>query len=176
MLLIFFQFHNRLCKCIYFDFQPDCEHFMNDRRPNILFLCTGNSCRSQMAEGFARKYLASDLHAYSAGVSPHGMNARAMQVMAEDGCPIDDHHSKHVSELAKIPMDFVITVCGHADETCPVVPGRAVRIHHGFDDPPRLAANASSEEEALTHYRRVRDEIKTYITQQLLADLKKAQS
>lgn len=141
-------------------------------RPNVLFLCTGNACRSQMAEGFARTLLADRVNAFSAGVEPHGMNPRAMRVMAEAGAPIDSHHSKHVNDLKGIEFDYVITVCGHADEACPVLPGPARRIHRGFDDPPKLATNAKTEEETLSHYRRVRDEIRQYVQAKLLQDLK----
>jgi arsenate reductase len=140
-------------------------------KPTVLFLCTGNSCRSQMAEGFARRLLSGRIHAYSAGIEPHGMNRHAMKVMAEAGCPIDDQHSKHVNDLKGVAFDFVITVCGHADEACPAIPGPAKRIHRGFDDPPRLAKDAVNEEQALSHYRRVRDEIHTYVAEQLMADL-----
>lgn len=139
--------------------------------PHVLFLCTGNSCRSQMAEGFARRLHAGRLHVHSAGVEPHGMNPRAMRVMAEAGFPIDDQRSKHVRELAGVAFDWVVTVCGRADEACPVLPGPARRLHRGFDDPPKLAQGAASEEEALAHYRRVRDEIHEYVRERLLADL-----
>ena len=91
----------------------------------ILFLCTGNSCRSQMAEGWARKLKGDVVEAYSAGVSPHGMNPRAMQVMDEAGASIADHHSKHVDELQSVPFDYVVTVCDHAHETCPLFHGHA---------------------------------------------------
>ncbi len=144
-----------------------------ERVPVILFLCTGNACRSQMAEGFARRLLAGRIVCHSAGVDPHGMNPRAMRVMAEAGFPIDDHHSKHVDELVKrgVTFDAVVTVCGHADEACPVLPGPARRIHRGFDDPPKLARDAKTEESVLACYRRVRDDIRTYIETRLLADL-----
>lgn len=142
-------------------------------KPNVLFLCTGNACRSQMAEGFARGLLADRINAYSAGVEPHGMNPRAMQVMAEAGFPIDSHHSKHVNSLLGVTFDYVITVCGNADQSCPTLPGPARRIHRGFDDPPKLAANAKTEEEVLTHYRRVRDEIRRYVQNDLIDDLAK---
>jgi arsenate reductase (thioredoxin) len=129
----------------------------------ILFLCTGNSCRSQMAEGWARHLKSDVLDAYSAGIETHGLNPHAVKVMAEAGVDISGQRSKHVSEVLDIPFDYVITVCGHAQENCPVFPGRAVVIHHGFDDPPKLAANAQTEEEALSHYRRVRDEIRAFV-------------
>lgn len=128
----------------------------------VLFLCTGNSCRSQMAEGWARSLKGDLIDAYSAGVEPHGMNARAVQVMREAGVDITAQHSKHVNELADVPFDYVVTVCDHANETCPVFPGKTKRVHIGFDDPPRLAKDAKSEDEALNHYRRVRDEIRVF--------------
>jgi arsenate reductase len=130
---------------------------------NVLFLCMGNSCRSQMAEGWAKALKPDAISAYSAGVEPHGMNARAIKVMAEAGVDISGQHSKHADELADVSFDYVVTVCDHANETCPTFPGKTNRIHVGFDDPPRLARNAKSEEEALGHYRRVRDEIRAFI-------------
>jgi len=128
-----------------------------------MFLCTGNSCRSQMAEGWARYLKKDSLEAWSAGVDPHGMNPRAIQVMSEVGVDISSHHSKNVTEVMDVPFDYVITVCGHADETCPTFPGPTRVVHVGFDDPPKLAQEAKTEEEALSHYRRVRDEIQTFI-------------
>jgi arsenate reductase len=130
---------------------------------NVLFLCTGNSCRSQMAEGWARALRPDRLVPYSAGVAPHPLDPRAVRVMAEAGVDISGQRSKDVSELASVPFDLVVTVCDHARESCPVFPGRARRVHRGFEDPPRLAAGASSEEEALGHYRRVRDEIRRFV-------------
>lgn len=129
----------------------------------ILFLCTGNSCRSQMAEGWARHLRGDVIDAYSAGVNPHGMNADAILVMKEAGVDISGQRSKHVDELKDIPLDYVITVCGHANETCPMFPGRTKVVHVGFDDPPALAKTATSREEALNHYRRVRDEIRRWM-------------
>jgi len=129
----------------------------------VLFLCTGNSCRSQMAEGWAKALKSSAIDAYSAGVEPHGMNGRAIKVMAEAGVDITGQHSKHVNELAGISFDCVVTVCDHANETCPVFPGKVHRVHVGFDDPPRLAGNVQVDEEALVHYRRVRDEIRAFV-------------
>lgn len=129
----------------------------------VLFLCTGNSCRSQMAEGWARALKGGAVEAYSAGVEPHGMNPRAVQVMREAGVDISGHHSKHVDELKDVPLDYVITVCDQANESCPLFPGKTKIIHVGFDDPPRLAKHARSEEEALGHYRRVRDEIRRFV-------------
>lgn len=136
---------------------------MNNEKLKILFLCTGNSCRSQMAEGWAR-YLKGDvLDPYSAGIEAHGLNPYAVKVMKEAGVDISHHRSKHVKELFHIPFDYVVTVCDHANETCPVFPGRVKRLHVGFDDPPRLAATLSSEEEKLAVYRRVRDEIRAFV-------------
>ena len=129
----------------------------------VMFLCTGNSCRSQMAEGWTRALKGDQIDAYSAGIQPHGMNKLAIQVMSEAGVDISHHHSKHVDEIKHIPFDYVITVCDHAHETCPLFPGNTKIIHTGFDDPPRLAKSAPSEEVALTHYRRVRDEIKAFV-------------
>jgi len=133
------------------------------KKLKILFLCTGNSCRSQMAEGWAR-HLKSDLiETYSAGVETHGLNPNAVQVMKEAGVDISEHKSQNVEDLTNIDFDYVITVCDHAHEACPVFPGRAEIVHAGFDDPPRLAESAETEEEALDCYRRVRDEIRAYV-------------
>ena len=129
----------------------------------LLFLCTGNSCRSQMAEGLCRHLLGDRIDPVSAGIETHGLNSFAVKVMAEIGIDISGHRSKTVDELGDIALDAVITVCGHAHETCPVFPGSARIVHRGFDDPPRLAAGAKTEEEALRHYRRVRDDIRAYI-------------
>lgn len=129
----------------------------------ILFLCTGNSCRSQMAEGWAQYLKGGDIEAYSAGVSPHGMNADAVRVMSEAGVDISDQRSKHVDDLSDVSFDYVVTVCDHAHESCPIFPGRARIVHRGFDDPPRLASGAATEAERLAPYRRVRDEIRDYV-------------
>jgi len=132
-------------------------------RLKILFLCTGNSCRSQMAEGWARHLKGNVLEPYSAGIETHGLNPSAVKVMAEVGVDISGHRSKHVSELADIAFDYVVTVCDNARESCPLFPGRAKVVHAGFDDPPRLAKDAKTEEEALVHYRRVRDQIRAFV-------------
>ena len=129
----------------------------------VLFLCTGNSCRSQMAEGWARHLKGDAIEAYSAGIETHGLNPHAVQVMAEAGVDISGHRSKHLDELCDIPFDYVVTVCDHAHESCPVFPGKTQVVHVGFDDPPRLAKQAKSEEEALDGYRRVRDEIRDFV-------------
>ncbi len=131
----------------------------------VLFLCTGNSCRSQMAEGWARSLKGDVLDAYSAGIVAHGQNPNAIKVMAEAGVDITGQASKTLASLLErgATFDVVVTVCGHADENCPIFPGKTRKIHHGFDDPPKLAQNAKTPEEALDAYRKVRDEIKAYI-------------
>ena len=136
-------------------------------KPKVLFLCTGNSCRSQMAEGWARYLLADQIEPYSAGTETHGMNPNAVRVMQEAGVDISGQHSKLVSSLAEIPFDLVVTVCGNAAENCPEFLGKARIIHAGFDDPPKLAKSATTEEEALGHYRRVRNEIRQFVEQEL---------
>ena len=130
---------------------------------NILFLCTGNSCRSQMAEGWARQLKGDQIEVHSAGVETHGLNPNAVKVMAEAGVDISGHRSKLVTELLELDFDYVITVCDNARESCPIFPKATKTIHIGFDDPPYLARNAATEEEALDHYRRVRDEIKAFV-------------
>ena len=129
----------------------------------VLFLCTGNSCRSQMAEGWARHLKSDVIEPYSAGTEKHGLNPLAVKVMAEAGVDISRQQSKRVDELDRTDFDYVVTVCGHANEHCPYFPGKAKIIHVGFDDPPKLAFAAKSEEEALGHYRRVRDEIRAFV-------------
>lgn len=129
----------------------------------ILFLCTGNSCRSQMAEGWTRHLKGDVLQPYSAGIEIHGMNERAVQVMREAGVALSGQYSKSVRDLLNVPFDWVITVCDHANETCPVFPGNVRRLHVSFNDPPKLAANAKTEEEALGYYRQVRDEIRQFV-------------
>lgn len=128
----------------------------------ILFLCTGNSCRSQMAEGWARHLKSDVLEPYSAGIKTHGLNPYAVKVMAEADVDISGHKSQLFTDL-DVPLDYIVTVCGHAHETCPVVPPTCRVVHVGFDDPPRLAQDAKTEEEALECYRRVRDEIRAYV-------------
>lgn len=129
----------------------------------ILFLCTGNSCRSQMAEGWTRHLKGDIIEAHSAGIETHGLNQHAVQVMAESGIDISHHRSKHVDALKDIQFDYVVTVCGHANEHCPVFPVKTKVVHVRFDDPPKLAKKAKMEEEALDCYRRVRDEIKDFV-------------
>jgi len=129
----------------------------------VLFLCTGNSCRSQMAEGWARALKADTIEAFSAGIETHGLNPNAVKVMAEAGVDISGHRSKLVDDLLDTEFDYVVTVCGHAHETCPVFPGKTRVVHAGFDDPPKLAEKAASKEEALDCYRRVRDQIREFV-------------
>lgn len=129
----------------------------------VLFLCTGNSCRSQMAEGWARKLHPGLIEAYSAGTKPGRVDPRAVKIMAEAGVDISGHRSKHADELKDIPFDLVVTVCDNAREACPVWLGKAVKLHKSFEDPPFLAKEAKTEEEALGHYRRVRDEIRDFV-------------
>ena len=130
-------------------------------KTSVLFLCTGNSCRSQMAEGWARHLHAATIEPYSAGIKKHGMNPLAIQVMAEAGVDISSQYSKLVEEIPVTDFDYVITLCGHAHETCPYFPGKS--IHHGFPDPPQLAKNTTNEEDILQIYRMVRDQIRQFI-------------
>ena len=132
-------------------------------RMKILFLCTGNSCRSQMAEGLARHIVGDRVEAFSAGTLPQKVNPFAVKVMEEIGVDITHHFSKSIDSLRAYSFDLVITVCDDAHEQCPVWLGRGKVIHHSFDDPPKLALSATTEAEALVSYRRVRDEIRSYI-------------
>ena len=129
----------------------------------VLFLCTGNSCRSQMAEGLARRDWGDQFDVRSAGIEMHGLNPLAVKAMREINIDISAHQSKTIDDLPDLNPSYVITVCGHANETCPVFPGPVKRIYAGFDDPPKLASAAKSEEEAMQHYRRVRDEIAAFV-------------
>lgn len=136
----------------------------SDRRGRplrVLFLCTGNSCRSQMAEGWARALRAGQVDAYSAGTNPHGLNPLAVRAMREVGIDISGHASKRPQDI-DVPLDVIVTVCDSAHESCPVIPGARV-VHVPFDDPPRLAKGAATDDDAMPHYRRVRDEIRRYI-------------
>ncbi|TYO99346.1 protein tyrosine phosphatase [Geothermobacter ehrlichii] len=123
----------------------------------VLFLCTGNSCRSQMADGIINHDFAGQIEAFSAGTEPHGLNPKAVQVMAEIGIDISNNSSDHLSQYEGQNFDYVITLCGDANEKCPLFFGGVQRIHIGFDDPPKATG---SEEEVLNVYRRVRDEIR----------------
>ena len=133
-----------------------------DLKKNILFLCTGNSCRSQMAEGWGNKLKGEKYNFFSAGTKKHGLNQNALKVMSEVGVDISNYKSKTTEELPDVQIDFVITVCSDANENCPYFPGGEV-IHKGFDDPPRLTQSMSNDEHVLEVYRRVRDEMKEFI-------------
>ena len=133
------------------------------RRRRVLFLCTGNACRSQMAEGWARALRAGEVEDSSAGIEKHGLDPRAVKVMAEAGVDISAHRSKHVDELRDVDFDVVVTVCDSARERCPLFPRKVNVVHKSFDDPPCLGRDARNEQEALTHYRRVRDEIRAFV-------------
>jgi len=128
-------------------------------KKNILVLCTGNSCRSQLAEGYLRYFHGDVANIYSAGVETHGVNPRAIQTMLEDGIDISAHTSNHVDEYLDIPFELIFTVCDHASERCPIFPSTAKRIHHNFTDPAKATG---SEEEIMAEFRRVREEIKYY--------------
>jgi len=129
----------------------------------VLFLCTGNSCRSQMAEGWTRHLKGDLIEPYSAGIEKHGMNPHAVTVMAEAGVDLSGHHSKTPGDIGPVEFDYVVTVCGHADENCPVFPGRTKVVHAGFEDPPKLTRHLPDGEEKLAVYRRVRDEIQRFV-------------
>ena len=129
----------------------------------VLFLCTSNSCRSQMAEGWTRHLKGDQIEPYSAGIEAHGLNMDAVRVMSEAGVDISQHRSKQVDELREVDFDYVVTVCGHAHGSCPAFLGKAKVVHVGFDDPPRLASHAKTESERLAPYRRVRDEIRAFV-------------
>ena len=139
-----------------------------EERLKVLFLCTGNSCRSQMAEGWARALKGDVINAFSAGIETHGLNPNAVTVMAEAGVDISGQKSKRVDDVENVALDYVVTVCGHANETCPMwLKGKAKVVHVGFDDPPalalELAAKGLDEEAQLDCYRRVRDEIRAFV-------------
>ena len=133
----------------------------------VLFLCTGNSCRSQIAEGWTRHLKGDSIEAYSAGIETHGLNPNAVRVMAEAGVDISGQQSQHINEFKDVKLDVVVTVCGHAHETCPFFPGNCKVVHVGFADPPKmakeLAEQGASEEEQLECYRNVRDQIKAFV-------------
>jgi arsenate reductase len=126
---------------------------------NILVLCTGNSCRSQIAEGYLRYFAGDKANIYSAGIETHGVNPKAIQVMADDGIDISTHTSNHVDEYLSIPFDVVITVCDNANEACPYFPGNVQRLHYNFPDPAKATG---TPEEVMNEFKRVRDMIKTY--------------
>lgn len=134
----------------------------NAQKRKVLFLCTGNSCRSQMAEGWTRALHDASIEVYSAGLIAHGLNPKAVAVMAEAGVDISNHRSQTVADLGTTDFDYVVSVCSHAEAHCPSLPG-VKHLHAGFDDPPQLAKNETDPERILDHYRRVRDEIRTFV-------------
>lgn len=131
---------------------------MSDKK-NVLVLCTGNSCRSQLMHGYLTQLLADRAAVYSAGIETHGVNPKAIQVMQEDGIDIAPHTSNHVDEYAAVPFDYVITVCDNAREACPVFPSSATKLHHNFPDPAQATGTA---EEVMNQFRAVRDQVKAY--------------
>ncbi|WP_295772246.1 arsenate reductase ArsC [uncultured Mucilaginibacter sp.] len=126
---------------------------------NILILCTGNSCRSQIAHGYLKAFAGDRANIYSAGIETHGVNPKAIAVMAEDGIDISHHTSNHVDEYVSIPFDYVITVCDNANEACPFFPGNTKRLHYNFPDPAKATG---TPEEVMSEFRRVREMIKAY--------------
>lgn len=134
-----------------------------EKKWKVLFLCTGNSCRSQMAEGWTRFLKGDQIDPYSAGIETHGLNQKAVQVMKEVGVDISNHNSKNVLDMLSIPFDYVITVCDNAKESCPLFPGKTNLIHVGFKDPATLEKLEETEENKLNCYRKIRDEIKELI-------------
>ena len=133
---------------------------------NILVLCTGNSCRSQIAEGYLRHFACEKAEIYSAGIETHGVNPRAISIMKEDGIDISKHTSNNIDEYIDIDFDFVITVCDNAKEHCPIFPSKAKKFHHNFPDPTK---SKGTEEEVLEEFRQVRQMIKSY-SQQFVSD------
>jgi len=135
---------------------------------NILVLCTGNSCRSQMAEGWLRHFANGKAEIYSAGIETHGVNPKAIQYMKEAGIDISKHTSNNVNEYLQVSFDIILTVCDHAKENCPYIPSNAKRFHHNFSDPSKVKG---SEEEIANAFRTTRDEIKEYCRKLLLDNL-----
>ncbi len=128
-------------------------------KKNVLVLCTGNSCRSQMAHGYLQHFYGNEMNVYSAGIETHGVNSRAIAIMKEDDIDISNHTSNNVNEYLEIPFDFILTVCDHAAENCPYIPGNAIRIHHSFSDPSKLHGTEAEIHQA---FEKTRNEIKEY--------------
>jgi arsenate reductase len=128
-------------------------------KKNILVLCTGNSCRSQMAHGYLQHFHGNELIVYSAGIETHGVNPRAIAIMNEDGIDLSSHTSNNVTEYLDVPFDVILTVCDHAAENCPYIPGNALRIHHSFSDPSKLNGTEAEIHQA---FEKTRNEIKDY--------------
>jgi len=126
---------------------------------DILVLCTGNSCRSQMAEGYLRHFAQHKANIYSAGIETHGVNPLTIKVMAEDGIDISGHTSNNVNEYADVDFDLILTVCSNAEENCPYFPSKALKFHYNFPDPSK---STGTEEEVLKEFREIRDQIKAY--------------
>lgn len=126
---------------------------------NILVLCTGNSCRSQIAHGYLNHYFNGKANVYSAGIETHGVNPRAIMIMKEDGIDISNHTSNHIDEYKEVEFDYIITVCDHALERCPVFPSNAIKYHYNFPDPAKAIGD---EETILSQFREVRNQIKSY--------------
>ncbi|NIM62426.1 MAG: arsenate reductase ArsC [Acidobacteria bacterium] len=136
---------------------------MQEPRIKLLFLCTGNSCRSQMAEGWTRHLKGRQIEVRSAGIEARGVDRRAVAVMLEAGVDISRQSSTRIEELRGEEFDYVVTVCDHAKESCPVFPAATAVVHAAFDDPPALVSESATEADALPVYRRVRDEIKEFV-------------
>ncbi len=136
---------------------------MPEPRIRLLFLCTGNSCRSQMAEGWTRQLKGERIEVRSAGIEARGLDRRAVAVMREAGVDISRHRSTRIDELGAQSFDYVVTVCDHANESCPVFPAETAVVHVSFDDPPTLVPETATEADALPVYRRVRDEIEAFV-------------
>lgn len=132
-------------------------------KKKVLFLCTGNSCRSQMAEGWAKALKSDTIESFSAGIETHGLNPYAVLAMWEAGVDISGHKSQLLSEFADLRLDLVVTVCDNAKESCPIFPGNCKVVHHSFQDPPKMAEAFNNEEQKLDCYRAVRDEIKDFV-------------
>jgi len=143
-------------------------HSKHNKKKKVLFVCTGNSCRSQMAEAFTNALLGASFEAFSAGTHPKEIDPLAVEAMKELGIDIAGQSTNHISEFSGGSFDLVVTVCDSAREECPYLPGARRMIHAGFEDPPYLARNARSKDETMQHYRRVRDEIKEFVLNKLL--------
>ncbi|WPV00944.1 arsenate reductase ArsC [Mucilaginibacter sp. cycad4] len=139
---------------------------------NVLVLCTGNSCRSQIAEGYLKHFAGSNVNIYSAGIETHGVNPKAIKTMAEDHIDISNHTSNHVDEYTNIPFDYLITVCDNANEACPYFPGNVKRFHYNFPDPAKARG---TEDEVMDEFRKVREQIKAYTQQFVEQHLTEAQ-
>jgi arsenate reductase len=133
------------------------------KKARILFLCTGNSCRSQMAEAWTQRLIGDRFDACSAGIQPKGLDLRAVKVMTEEGMDISGQSSKDIESLGNVEFDYVITLCDNGKESCPFFPAKTRVMHQGFDDPPKFAEGVADEDHALSHYRRIRDEIREFV-------------